>query len=69
MQTEMIAPIDQWCSPLKFLDEEAKKLGLIWVVQLLDTALGDDAAAVCLESRISPIFCRNKSEMQLAPMT
>jgi hypothetical protein len=44
----MVTPINQRGSPLELLDEVAEEVGLVGIVNLLDTSFGCDAAAVCL---------------------
>lgn len=43
----MVAPVDQWCPSLKLVDEEAEKMGLIWIIEAFHAPLGHDAAIIC----------------------
>jgi len=45
----MVSPVDQGRAPLEPLDKEAEEMGLIGIIDALDTSFGDDAAAVGLE--------------------
>lgn len=46
MEPQVVASVDERCSPLVFVNKEAEEMGLVWVVKTLDTSLGDDAAVV-----------------------
>jgi hypothetical protein len=50
VQSQMVAAVDQGCPSLELLDKEAEKVRLIGIVDALYTPLGDNAAAVGLDS-------------------
>lgn len=43
----MVAAVDERCSSLELVDEEAEEVRFGRVVKALDAPLGDDAAVVC----------------------